>query len=53
MQDHDRKYKQTRITQKGKEKLLKIENTEDGVNFRGRRCNIPLICPLIFCNFAY
>ena len=30
---------------KGKETLLKNKNTEDGVNFRGKGCNIPPICP--------
>ena len=48
MQDHDRKYKQTRTTQRKGKKLFKNENTEDSVNFRGRGCNIPLKCPKYF-----
>ena len=45
MQDHDKKYKASKDNSKGKEKLLKDKNTEDGVNFRGGGCNVPLMHP--------
>ena len=45
MMDHDRKYKASKDDSKGKEKSLKNKNTEDGVNFRGKGCNVPPICP--------
>jgi len=48
MQDHDRKYKQTRTTQNERKNLLKNEITENGFNFRGIGCNIPLKCPKYF-----
>ena len=44
MQDHDRKYKASKDESNGKEKLLKDKNTEDGVNFRGKGCNVPPVC---------
>ena len=36
------KAKQEKMTKWQKKNWLKIRNTEDGVNFRGRGCNIPL-----------
>ena len=45
MQDHDLKIQANTMTQKERKKLLKNENTEDGVNFRGKGCNVPPICP--------
>ena len=41
MRDHDRKKKASKDDSKGKEKLLKDKNIEDGVNFTGKGCNVP------------
>ena len=49
------KAKQEEMTpEKNKHFVEKTRNTEDGVlSFRGEGCNIPLLCPGIFCNLAY
>ena len=49
------KAKQEGMTQeKNKSFVEETRNTEEGVIFfRGEGCNIPLICPGIFCNFSY
>ena len=37
--------------EKNKSFVEETRNTEDGViSFRGEGCNIPLLCPRIFCN---
>ena len=49
------KVKQEEMTrEKNKSFVEETRNTEDGVlSFRGEGCNIPLLCPGIFCNLAY
>ena len=37
--------------EKNKTFVIETRNTEDGVlYFRGKGCNLPLLCPGIFCN---
>ena len=49
------KAKQEEMTpKKNKSFVEETRNTEDGVlSFRGKGCNIPLLCPGIFCSFSY